>query len=347
MTDSEQFLYELNQSISPTYRALLQAESLRRWIQRLLIENEEFAISTAKGYLAQINSFCEFAGKGPDAIIEEARSQGVSYQYEDLLDKWFTELKDRFGDQRDTAISKIGTVLSFFKRNRIKLNYDIPKKSKKTPFPFAPEKELLRKAFLSVPPSNNTLRSWIIMQSQCGLSEIDLLHLDVDVSNAGKDQWLPAFASFREQYNKGLCPISLVIVRQKSHQVTISFLGEEVLPFVKFYGSRLWPWKQDAVDPGKTVRKAFKSIQTTIGERRFRPHTLRHYFKTVLDDCDFHPNTVKRMMGHSLGKTEGAYNAAEVEKLKAKYRVAYPKLRLFEPEFKGCLATLTAKDFPS
>ena len=94
MTDSEQFLYELNQSISPTYRALLQAESLRRWIQRLLIENEEFAISTAKGYLAQINSFCEFAGKRfviSGENIEDYRKLGTIYFRNQQLEKMMSK----------------------------------------------------------------------------------------------------------------------------------------------------------------------------------------------------------------------------------------------------------------
>ncbi len=354
MTDSEKFFYELNQSISSNYKSLLQSPAVRRYIDRLLIDNEDLAVSSVQKYLPHVASFCEFAKvNSPDEMIDDVgrRKLKADYHYEDLLDAWFKELKDRFGEQRDTAIAKISTVLAFFKKNRVELSYDPPKKSKKGGIAWKPEKELLRQAFLSIPATAEgmVLRSWVLIQSQCGLSEIDILHYDVDRFSDGKsEEGVPAFESVRLQYNRGACPISFVIPRQKTGQTTITFLGEEAISLLNFHGDRLFPWKPDAKDPGRTIRENFQRIiQPATGERRLSPHKLRHYFKTVLDNCDFHPNTVNRMMGHSLGKVQGAYNASSIEELRPKYLTAYPKLRLFEPEFKDRLATLTMKDFSS
>ncbi len=343
----QQIHYELRRAISPSYQSLLEFGSVQRWIDRLLIDNEDVSIATLRKYIAHLALFCEFASKTPDEIIEDARSRQGQFGYEDLLDTWFKELKDKYGDQRDTAISKLSTILNFFRKNRAELDYELPKKSRGTPFPFKPEIEMLRKAFLSVPPDNRPLRSWILVQSQCGLSEIDILRYSVDIESDGKeDDSNIAFESVRKQYQKGICPIAIVIPRKKTGQTTITFLGEEAISLLNFYGNRLFPWKPDAKDPGRTVRKAFKSIQVAIGERRFRPHTLRHRFKTILDNTGFHPNTVNRMMGHSLGKVQGAYNAPSIEELRPMYLTVYPKLRLFEPEFKDRLGTIAMKDFP-
>jgi hypothetical protein len=343
--DFDRIYIELRSSLSVKYREFFDYDSVKIWFDDKIFNNQGLSPSSARNYIPCLYEFAEFVGMNPDEIVQDARGSiknpATEYKYVNKLKEFGKSLKNDW----NVMIKKLSIILSFLKSNHVKLDYDLPQRQKSRNPPFIPRKEIIRSAFLICEP-NSPLRSWILAQSQCGLSEIDLLKLDVDkeVQLNPEDDSSDVIEPIRTQYSKGKCPIVITVPRQKTHVNTITFFGEEAISLLKFYDSHLFPWKIGA-DPGRTVRYHFEELQNILGQKRFTPHVLRKYFQTTLENGDFNPNTVKHMMGRSLGGVDSSYSGAIASKLEEKYLRVYPELRLFDPQTIDMLGVISNSDF--
>ena len=317
-------------------------DSVQTWVDSLMMSNHGLAITSAVKYLPILFEFAEFVAKKPDEMIADARaslrSPESEYKYPRKLRDWFKDLNSK-GFEWNVSVKKLRIIKSFFRRNEIKLDYEVPKRVS-SPYPFAPEKALLREAFLSL-ERGSPWRSWILLQSQSGLSEVDILNLRADLENSDKYAG-PVFESIKSQVKKGSKFVHIVIPRQKTSKITITFIGIEAISLLEFYkNGQLFPWKQPAHNSSSTITRGFEKFQEILNERRFTSHTLRKYFQTTLETEHVNSNWIKLMMGHSRGAVEGAYSVPPIPKMQEEYERVYPALRLFDEKYLGRLGTLS------
>ncbi len=302
--DFKAFYRELEKALSIKYHDMLQMESVQTWFDSFLTSRSSgLTVSSGIKYVPALFEFCGFVGEDPDTILAEARKSlrdpDTLYKFPHKMTGWFKDLNSR-GLRWNTSVKKLSIVKSFFNRNEVKLDYKLPE-LKEALEPFAPEKPLLRDAFLSL-ERESPYRSWILFQSQSGLSEIDILGLDVDREN--KDKYMgPVFDSIRSQIEAKSKCLQIIIPRQKTHEMTVTFLGEEAVSLLRFYDCKMFPWKSPSA-----VVKRFEKFQNIFSEIRFTAHT---------------------------------YSAPPVQKMQEEYERAYPALRLFEEKHLDKLGTLT------
>lgn len=286
--------------------------------------------------------FSEFVKKGPDKIIELATK--APDDWSDKMEDWEILLQKKYSN-RDTIRRKLTIAKSFLESHHVDLDYDVPAGEKRDR-PWVPAKILLQRAFTLF--TDRRMREWMLLQSQTGLSEIDLLLLDVDDMNTDENKG-PIHESVREQLRKGKCPVHIVVPRRKTGITTETFLGEEALTMIdKFEGSHLFKWRinvDEAVDPAKQVQRSFATLRQTFGlPEKFSPHKLRRYFKTTLRFSGVDREMVNFMMGHKQAGMDEFYLGSITQKLMGFYMKAYPDLRLFDTKRMSELATLTWDD---
>ncbi len=349
--NSQSFFWsQLREKIPEEYREILLQHAIQQWIDKLWLRKDGgIDPETAIANVRFISEFARYCGKTCDQIIEEAiRSKLPTstnpYEWERLIENYQKILLGRHG--RNTAVEKLNKVKSFFENNYINLNYSPPGR-KKPEKPFVPTKQQLRDAFILTP--DPILRSWILTQSQCGQSEIDILNYDLDSSNSDLDEG-PIFTSLRQQITKRVAPLHLAKKRQKTGIQAESFLGEEAvacLPQITptSTSKRLYScWNS-----GRAVRKRFETLRNNLGEgyEKFATHTLRRYFETtfqvaligealtMVDGKKSKPHNpvIDIFMGHSSGGMSRFYTRPSTDQLRDIYLKFYPQLRLF-PEIK-------------
>ncbi len=322
------FFRNLTNAIPLPYKDALTHKTVERWLYSLFRRKEGgIEVPTAVANVRCLCEFSRFAKNDPDKMVESAQGskKREEYRWEDKLEEW--ERKLMVAHDRDTARKKLITVKSFFEANRVELNYKLPS-GKSKDIPWVPEKQILQKAFLSTQDKN--LRRWILMQSQCGLSEIDILMLNVDESNDDPNRGL-VFESIRKQLSRGAVPVEIVIPRKKTGVTTITYLGEEATSALEIHGLHFFPWKvEGAAEPQRNICKKFQSLSDKITEPELSPHKLRRYFETTLTFAGVNHSIVNLMMGHSQKGMERFYLGAFRQKLRQIYLNAYDELRLFE-----------------
>ncbi len=343
-TDFDSFYAVVRKQIPAEYHDILNQDVVEKWIRRgYKMKSEGIEPATAVINARYLFEFSEFVKKAPDKIIELATK--APDDWSDKLEDWEILLQKKYTN-RDTIRRKLIIAKSFLESHHVELDYDLPA-GEKHDRPWVPAKILLRKAFTLF--RERRMREWLLLQSQTGLSEIDLILLDVDDSNKDENRG-PVYDSIRDQMRKGMCPVHVVLKRKKTRVTTETFIGEEALSLIdgKFEGSHLFKWKVDvekAKDPAKQVQRSFAALRKNHGlPDKFSPHKLRRYFKTSLRFSGVDREMVFFMMGHKQAGMDEFYLGALTEKLKALYVRAYPDLRLFDPKRMSELATLTWDD---
>ncbi len=332
----DSFYSIVGKEIPIQYQDILKQDSVQKWIRRKYkTKTEGIDPTTAVIDARYIFEFSKFAKKDPDRIIELAQKSPGDWA--DKLESWEILLQKNY-ENRDTIRRKLMIAKSFLESHHVKVEYDLPAGQKRDR-PWVPAKALLRKAFTFSP--DRRMRQWILLQSQTGLSEIDLLLLDANESNNDETKG-PVYDSLRNQLKKGVCPLHIVRPRKKTGITTETFAGEEAISMIdNLYGSQLFPWKEGA----RNMRKKFKQVREFAGlPEVFSPHKLRRYFKTTLRFAGVDREMIFFMMGHKQAGMDEFYLGAVTEKLKGEYVRAYPDLRLFDPKRMGELATLTWDD---
>jgi len=321
------------------YHETFSQESVQRWIDKLWnrrIDSGGIDSRTAIASLRYVHEFSKYLNKDCDEIIKDARQSKLlsttnQYSWEEVIESYekllFTKHK------RSTGIEKLNAIKSFFSHNRVELDYDAPLRAKGGK-PKVPDKQFLRKLFVL---ADLQMRSWILVQSQSGLSEIDILKVDVDSCNndPGVGEVYPSVRSqinARSQNNSNDA-VYVTLRRQKTGITAETFLGPEAVSMIRLRESsrRLFPdWKGEK-DPASTVRKRFVQMHRET-DVQITAHMLRRYFETTLQLAEVNELIINIFMGHSSKKMGAFYTGPTIAQLREKYLEVYPKVRLF-PEF--------------
>lgn len=318
------------------YQETLRQESVQRWIDKLWnrrVDSGGIDSRTAIASLRYVHEFSKYLNKDCDEIIKDARQSKLpsttnQYKWEEVIENYekllFTKHK------RSTGIEKLNAIKSFFSHNRVELDYDAPLRAKGGK-PNVPDKQFLRKLFVL---ADLQMRSWILVQSQSGLSEIDIFKVDVDSCNndPGVGEVYPSFRSqidARSQNNSNDA-VYVTLPRQKTGITAETFLGPEAVSMIRLRESsrRLFPdWKGEK-DPASTVRKRFVQMHRET-DVQITAHMLRRYFETTLQFAGVNELIINVFMGHSSKKMGAFYTGPTIAQLREKYLEVYPKLRLF------------------
>ena len=359
-----QFYATLRHELPTKYHVLLESESIQTYVNTTLVnKGRRIEPVSMKRNLICIWDFCDWLRKSPDEVVTDVRRSQASKKdpkkYELLLDKFFQDLLDR--NSRSYSVTKLILVNAFLNRNHIKLDYQFPSRLEKEDanddneeidkYKIAPKLDQLRLLYAST--DDLDVRRFILFAAQTGLSEIDILQLNLYTENKtgrGKIQ----FDSIKQQYDflkeKDLLEqeaISVVIPREKTTVRAMTFLGVECVNMLTldYPDGRLFPWPPTGRDPGYAVRRKIKGLAEKIGLPWLHPHSFRKFFETqckpVINDRDM----MRLMMGHTIEGIEDSYwFPNSPDELRPRYDEAYPRLRFLTPSLLNRLKDITPEE---
>ena len=151
-----------------------------------------------------------------------------------------------------------------------------------------------------------------------------------------------------EQIGKGVCPIQINLISQKTNLLTKTFIGKEAIDALREYfnkreqGSK---WNKEIIPekitPSSPLFRKWVSgniqpmhrISAThiisdafneIGELRMSAHSLRKRLQTQLEKGGMPTNWIDQVLGHKLINSRDAYSLPTDEELRDAYIRAYP-----------------------
>lgn len=313
---------------------------------------------TRNSYLKALEMFCQWRHMDPDELIAERKRElqesdvGDQRKAETSIDEWFGVLTSTVSKHtkkvlsRNTCVLRYNGVRSFYKANYVELQVeDAPTgwNEKGKPEITAEHYGQLIQA-VSGSTERPMQKAYILCQAQSGLSVSDLLRITLRSSEAS------IFGDIGTQLETDADHIHLRIFRAKEKQV-----GHFDSFFGKLATEALRIWIKDAKRRPKFRRakqRLFPYIPRTINEFLYRAsaraklpwrissHKLRMYFSTSLkmtrlNDPAFNNDLIEYWMGHSLGRTRGAYMAPPIMRQLELYKAAENRLEpIIDPKFK-------------
>jgi integrase len=163
---------------------------------------------------------------------------------------------------------------------------------------------------------------------QSGLSLSDLLRL--------------TYGDIRSEYERGITPLCLDMVRKKTGVPFLTFFGTWAVDMMRknLEGRRLTDKTPLFTKNAASVEKRFRTLgQRFAGERfkgrnPFSPHTLRAAFRTILSDHQIDHIIIEFWMGHAVPEQQIVYVSKSREGWRETYRtLAEPWLT--PPQFKA------------
>jgi site-specific recombinase XerD len=308
-------------------RRLEKSKSVRLLLVKL--DKKSRSPNTRRMYLYWLERFCRYSDRSPDELIAERREDlrsgedYVRHRAEDRLDAWFSEL-ERSGLSRNSCVQAYNAIRSFYKANRMELKMDETPSS----WPSRIKPGLTREEFgrLLEACRKPMHRAYILCQAQSGLGVGDLLRI--------------TYGDVQSQLRKDVDHIHLRLLRGKEKQLGQfdTFFGRMATQALKEYlktrgdlnpADRLFPIT------ARAVNKFLKTLSYRAGlDWIVSSHSLRKFFSTQLkmarvNDPAFNETLIEYWMGHSLGRTRGAYFLPPVEEQLQLYKQAEARL---EPE---------------
>jgi len=287
--------------------------------------------STRRTFTVYLKRFFEFCGQSPDVMIEERMADWrsddifVRRRHEEKVMEFAQYLNDE-GYSSNTVSTAIGAIRSFYRTNYLPMTeVNVPSGRPIREYKVPTKEELIKAIDRASVPWH---RAFMILTKDSGISLQDMLALKIDDGS-------PKYGTIKEQVKKGLVPIVLNIVREKTRFKYTSFLGQDsyeilnefIFPELKYSyttgDKRLLPYA------GSTIREAMKAIGDHFDWKSFCPYSLRKWFRTelTLDDCN--DALIETWMGHSLGRVKAAYIVPPVERQKETYQSHYKALKLY------------------
>lgn len=184
--------------------------------------------STKYVWLHHLKRFCDWIGKSPDQLIEERKhdngceDERVKHRAEMKVKQFIKHLEEQ-GLSANTRNSYFMAIRNFYKRNYYELHFfrgDGPGNQTVQEGTRAASKEDIRK-MLEV--SNPRVRALLLFIKDTGLAEADVAKLklkDLGVKDASQIFQLEA-------------PVSLVLRRKKTGNLTMTFMGKESFEALK------------------------------------------------------------------------------------------------------------------
>lgn len=166
-----------------------------------------------------------------------------------------------------------------------------------------------------------------------------------------------------EQIEKGICPIQINVITEKTNLLAKAFIGKEAIDTLKSYfeirkvGSK-WhkeivsekitansplfrSWTSGEVKPLNriTASHLIGNAFLSVGEKRMSAHSLRKKLQTDLEKAGINSNWIDQILGHQLINSRDAYSLPTDEELQEVYLKAYPIIRIFPDVSQKALIT--------
>lgn len=326
---------------------LLQCQSVKRMISALRAKRGGVpSKSTESGFLTYIFRYCQFYADDqqllklrktadPDDIIKERKEHwqsgddDIRRQHEEIVMRFMNALREEKVRGKTSSSGKVAYALTAV-RAFYRTNY---RDLKGIPSPVVvpqikykvPTKEELA---VACELAEKRLRTWILLDKDCGMSPFDLLNLTGKVES-------PRFGTIKEQLRKGLIPIHIHIIREKTKTTSTfydTFFGEDAVEALQEYLPKRRRERRFFDIGERMLEIEFVKLSKKLGWTHFVPKSCRKFFSSQLKFGNVNNAAVEYWMGHSLRKVEGAYIVERLrdhpEVLAQMYLDAYDHLKL-------------------
>ena len=304
-------------------------------------------------YLSAMKAYCEFTGLNPKELIDEAeedrkkpvRQQGMPEMrlaefFEWLITEYEVKARGkvrrpsgRKGISKMMALTYVGALRSFYRRNGFPITSKLPKAA---PKPENIKRSLSREDVKKLVAHAPTLRdrAIILFMYQGGFDVSTICSLN--------------YGHVRRELDEGKIPLLVNTVRHKDEVSYFTFVGRDAVEaLIAYLNDRRAKGEvlkdnsplfiKEGAMRGKHERLQSYNIQNMLRETALkagivteeelenadlnpcRPHALRSAFSTTLKLKGFDPNLVDFMMGHRL-PYGGAYLIPPEEKVREMYR---------------------------
>lgn len=316
--------------------------SSRRWMDRLKARRKDSA-STQRVFLYYLTRFCHFTKKNPDQLIAErkqhlkADDEFIKRRHEESVESFAKMLKEGKASP-NTISTAVAAIRSFYKSNyRPLIEVGVPSGFALRQLSVPTREQLQALCETGRVEQQPWLKAWILAQSESGLSNVDLLKLEL------KSKWCHSaqFGYLGEQLRNKVTPIHIHVIREKTFSSGLgwfdTFLGERAIEalkdYVDFRKPRLFDKSSRTIQ--LEVRKAGEEAGISTKDTPLVPYSFRKYFITRLKLAGMNNDVVEYMAGHSLGKVRAAYFVPSVIELRNLYSKYYPTLDIYHAQFLG------------
>jgi len=320
-------------------------DSVKRWLDYLRVDKTG-SEGTVNLYLLSLDRWCDFMGKNPDEVIS-SRMEDMDPKKPDGTRKTIPEmfkhegqLREAFnnmeaagyrtprGKERGYSRAYCGAFFSAIK-SFYGANFN-PLTIKKPPtWPAGPKKVPNQRELGAIwEQADPLIKLWIVSQKDSGISGGDLIKLGLDSEST-------AYGTINDQLKSGQVPLHATIMRGKVP--TAGF-------YDAFFGEEAFNSLQEAEVKDRVFDISIRYVQVLIQKYAkqagvkgppITPHSLRKFFNTYtkigVRNYGATELLVEYWMGHSLGRTKGAYLAPPVEEQQKIYLSSYPMLAILKP----------------
>jgi len=310
-------------------------DSVKRWLSYLKTDKTG-SEGTVYLYLLYLERWCDFMGKNPDELnadrMEDMKKTTLAERsrVEQQLRVAFNNMevssyKTPGGKERAYSRAYCGAffsaIKSFYYQNFnplfIKKPSTWPTRLKKVP-----NRHELRAIWEQADPR---MKLWIVSQKDSGISGGDLIRLKFESAST-------AYGTIHEQLKSGQVPMHATIMRGKVP--TAGF-------YDAFFGEEAFNALQEVEVRERIFDLSIRYVQVLLPKYArqagvkgppITPHALRKFFNTYtkigVRNYGATELLVEYWMGHSLGRTKGAYLAPPIDEQQKIYLTAYPMLSI-------------------
>jgi len=301
-------------------------------VERFLARYRGRTINT---YRSALTGLSRYTGMSITELVELGRRDRG--RLEALIEEYKAMLK-REGASAYTVNTYIAGIRAFFKYNGVEVRARLERWTPKT-LDYIPKPEevdlLLQRAPLK-------LKVAICLMAYSGMRPVDVANL--------------RFMSIRDEvrlensvYRALKVPLKVTVKQQKTEQWYVTFLGKKGVDILlaylnEVYEARGRPWQDDEkLLPYSNEGSLYYAILRIIEKlklrhpeafKRFRPYSLRKYFRRQLAGAGISDAEAEYLMGHveGLNSLQATYtglrdlDSEAVEQLRQKYAQAMPRL---------------------
>lgn len=315
--------------------------SVQRWLDGL--GKLSGSVLTRKRSLNALINFCKWRGKSPDELIAERlrdlKSDDVQTRarHEDLVNKYFQTFKSR-----GMGCGVFDYLKSFYKHNYAPLLCQSPKRVRVTTEKIPTAAEIakmvevadLRDSVVIAFLAQSGVREGTLCKLTYGHVKEDLeagekiVHFYVKAEEAKGGIGYPAFTGPEAAT---LLKAYLTMRRQGTAYMKPEVLADSS-PLFRRRAIGIKPITEDSVQVlvyHRAVEAGIIPPKKRPGEwALIRPHCLRKFFQTRMEEAGLNPNWVRHLMGHKVRGSDAAYSKPTVRQLREAYEKALPYITL-------------------
>lgn len=317
------------------------------------LNSRQIRKSTKRQYVLRITSYCNFTGKTPTQLIEEAELEEDKHirMKNRKIKKYFIEYINYLIEQRKSPNfikSSMTTIRSFYNEYEIELPRNRAKTNKKkrmlTTDDIVGKKHILK----SLEHCNLKYKAIILLMSSSGMGRSEIVNLKYkDFLKAISEYYVPSESNLFNVYDiaenlqENMHDIIGIwqIKRYKTDMPYITFNSPESMQAIIYYLLERFKKNKPVISVedwlfesnGSQIKDSsftdyFMRLNDTcdfgyIGAQRFfTSHKLRKYFASTLNKKNVPELTTHWFLGHSIDSVTDAYFKLDISALKEQYK---------------------------